>query len=208
MNRGSAKPPAVTKPPAAPKRTRAEASRANGARSNGPKTALGKSRAAQNALKHGLRAGGSVVLASEDGADFARFAAALRVELRPVGLFEEDLAARVAIAAWRARRADRIEAALLDRYLAGGLGAMTGAMNSGAGAAGADLAVAVLRDAHGPRAIETLLRYRGSVQSELFRALGALKALQAERAAEEAAGNESEAQTVESRPPTLRVGSR
>jgi hypothetical protein len=40
----------------------------------------------------------------------------------------------------------------------------------------------VIRDAHGPRAIDTLLRYRGSAHGELFRALAALKALQAEAA--------------------------
>jgi len=45
-----------------------------------------------------------------------------------------------------------------------------------------DLGLAVIRDANGPRAIDTLLRYRGSAHGELFRALAALKALQAEAA--------------------------
>ncbi len=40
----------------------------------------------------------------------------------------------------------------------------------------------MIRDACGPRALETLLRYRASAQAELFRALGALKVLQAEAA--------------------------
>jgi hypothetical protein len=37
-----------------------------------------------------------------------------------------------------------------------------------------------MRDNYGPRALETLVRYGGTVLAELFRALGALKALQAE----------------------------
>ncbi len=41
----------------------------------------------------------------------------------------------------------------------------------------------MIRDRNGARALDTLLRYRGSVQAELFRALAALKALQAEAAA-------------------------
>jgi hypothetical protein len=45
---------------------RAEASRRNGAKSRGPKTAEGKARSAQNALKHGFRAQKYVVLPEED----------------------------------------------------------------------------------------------------------------------------------------------
>jgi hypothetical protein len=44
---------------------RAAASRQNGARSRGPKTAEGKARSAQNALKHGLCARRFVVLGDE-----------------------------------------------------------------------------------------------------------------------------------------------
>ena len=33
----------------------------------------------------------------------------------------------------------------------------------------------LMRDNYGPRALETLVRYRGTVLAELFRALGALK---------------------------------
>ena len=49
----------------------------------------------------------------------------------------------------------------------------------GPGASGpdTDLGLALIRDGHGPRALDTLLRYRGSVHAELFRTLAALKAL-------------------------------
>ena len=49
-----------------------------------------------------------------------------------------------------------------------------------AGAAQDALGTGLIRDGNGPRALETLVRYRGSVLAELFRALAALKLLQAE----------------------------
>ena len=95
--------------------------------------------------------------------------AALHAELAPEGALQTDLVARIAIAAWRARRSDRIEAALFARHL-----------DADACGSDADLGLALIRDGHGPRALDTLLRYRGSVHAELFRTLAALKALQSE----------------------------
>ena len=92
--------------------TRAEASRQNGAKSRGPKTPEGKARSARNALKHGLRAEKHVVLAHEDAAEFAALEAAMIDELAPVGALQAVLARRVAVAAWRLARADRLETEL------------------------------------------------------------------------------------------------
>jgi hypothetical protein len=91
---------------------RAEASRKNGAKSRGPKSPEGKARSAQNALKHGLRAQKYVVLPEEDADEFAGLEAALIEELAPVGALQTVLARRVAVAAWRLARADRIEVEL------------------------------------------------------------------------------------------------
>jgi hypothetical protein len=134
----------------------------------GPKTAAGKARSARNALKHGLRSHVLVLLDDEDAADFAAFEAAVRAELAPAGALEAHLAARIVAAAWRARRADRLEAALLGRYLAD-------ARPGDAGAAQAALGFGLVRDGNGPRALETLVRYRGGVLAELFRSLAALE---------------------------------
>ncbi len=151
---------------------RALASRQNGARSRGPKTAAGKAVVSRNALKHGLTARGTVLLDGEDAVAFAEFQAALGAELAPAGTLQQELVLRIAAGLWRGRRSDRIEAALLARCL-----------ERAPGPDGeADLGRAVIRDACGPRAIDTLLRYRASAQAELFRALGALKVLQAEAA--------------------------
>ena len=92
---------------------RALASRQNGARSRGPKSAAGKARSARNALKHGLCAAQPVVL-REDAAQFQAFEQALLAELAPVGALQGVLAQRVVSAAWRLRRADRFEAEVLD----------------------------------------------------------------------------------------------
>jgi hypothetical protein len=49
----------------------------------------------------------------------------------------------------------------------------------------ANLGHAMIRDSNGARSFDTLLRYRGSALAELWRALRTLKALQAERHAQE-----------------------
>jgi hypothetical protein len=88
------------------------------ARSEDPE---GNARSARNSLKHGLRADRRVPLPDEDGAEFAGLEAALVAELAPVGALQAVLARRVAVAAWRLARADRIEVeASEERHVAGG----------------------------------------------------------------------------------------
>lgn len=148
---------------------RAQASRINGARSRGPRTAEGKARSSQNALRHGLRAQTLVLLPDEDAAEFHALEAALVEELAPDGVLQSILAERVARAAWRLARADRIEGELFEHH--------------GSRDADGDLAMALIRDGHGPRTVHTLLRYRGAAMAEFWRALHTLKALQAEEVA-------------------------
>jgi hypothetical protein len=158
---------------------RAEASRRNGARSRGPVSAAGRAAAARNALKHGLRANRVVLLNDEDQAEFLAFAQALHADLAPQGALQEALVARIALALWRTRRSDRIEAGLLTYYLE---------KDQPRTAAGPDFGLAIIRDGNGPRALDTLMRYRGSIRADLHRALATLKALQADAAATKAPG--------------------
>ena len=153
---------------------RAEASRRNGARSRGPVSAEGRACSARNALKHGLRASRIRLLGNENEAEFLTLAAALHEELAPAGPLQEHLAGQIALAIWRARRSDRIETELFNYYLE---------KDRVGGATVPNFGLLVIRDRNGARALDTLLRYRGSVQAELFRALAALKTLQAEAAA-------------------------
>jgi hypothetical protein len=83
-----------------------------------------KARSAQNALKHGLCAQKHIVLPDENAAEFAALEAALVEELAPVGALQTVLARRVAVAACRLARAERIEAELFEerRVASGGLG--------------------------------------------------------------------------------------
>jgi hypothetical protein len=148
---------------------RAEASRKNGAKSRGPKTEQGKARSSRNPLRHGLCAEKHVVVDGESAEAFAAFEAALVADLAPEGALQALLAGRIARAAWRLERAERIEAELFAREMHGLFG-------------DGDLGLALIRDGNGARAFDVLLRYRGAAQAEFARALRLLKALQVEAA--------------------------
>jgi hypothetical protein len=166
---------------------RAEASRRNGAKSKGPKTPEGKARASRNALKHGLCAEAHVVVEGESPEAFAAFEAALIADLAPAGALQTLLAGRIARAAWRLERAERIEVELFAREMD---------LPFGEG----DLGLALIRDGNGARAFDTLLRYRGAAQAELFRTLRTLRALQAEAPPARAPGKDAAAHVTGAQP--------
>jgi hypothetical protein len=143
---------------------RALASRINGAKSRGPRTAAGKARSARNALKHGLCARKIAVFPNEDATAFFALETALVAELAPVGVLQTVLAQRVVSAAWRLMRADRLEAEVLEERRLEGSG----------------LGLALIRDGNGTRSVETVVRYRAAALAELMRCLRTLEALQAE----------------------------
>ncbi len=147
---------------------RAEASRKS-AKPKGPKAPEGEARSAQNALKHGLRAGTLAVVGDEDPEEFAAFEAALITDLAPEGVLQTTVAGQLVHAAWRLERADLIEAELLGHEMEGASG------DEG------DLDLAPLHDSNG--AFDMLLRYRASAQAEFFRALRTLEELKAQAAA-------------------------
>ena len=83
-----------------------------------------------------------------------------------MGALQIVLAQRIAAAAWRLARADRMETEVLEvrSY------------------EGANPGIALVRDGNGTRAFDTLMRYRSAAMAELMRALRTLQALQAEQA--------------------------
>ena len=93
-----------------------QANRNNAQNSTGPRTEEGKSRASQNALKHGLLAR-DAVLPGEDPADFDAQLAALEADIQPQGALECELVRQLADAQWRMQRLSRLETAYLNAAL-------------------------------------------------------------------------------------------
>ena len=89
-----------------------EANRLNAQKSTGPRTADGKARSSQNALKHGLSAK-YPASSGEDPAEFAAFSEALFEDLAPEGAIEAYLVQRFADIAWRLKRVPHFEAGLM-----------------------------------------------------------------------------------------------
>jgi hypothetical protein len=141
---------------------RARASRINGAKSRGPRTAAGKARSSRNALKHGLCAQKILVLPDEDAAAFKALEAALQAELAPPAR-SRACSRSGSCPPPGASRADRMEAEVLD-FRRGRDG---------------DLGLAFIRDANTQRAFPILLRYRHTALAELLRAHQSLRALRA-----------------------------
>ena len=91
-----------------------EANRRNAQKSSGPKSAEGKSRSRQNAIKHGMRAT-LAVLPGEDEAAFAWRIDAWTSDLKPRNPVEQYLVDRAVKVSWQL---DRIERAYVARLTA------------------------------------------------------------------------------------------
>jgi hypothetical protein len=92
------------------------ASRANGARSRGPKTPQGKERSAQNARRHGLLAR-CIVLQSESPEAFQAIMTQYVQRFQPADDVEMALVEEMAAAFWRQRRCWAIETRLFDNAI-------------------------------------------------------------------------------------------
>jgi hypothetical protein len=91
--------------------------RANGAKSRGPTSEAGRARSSQNALKHGLTSD-TLVLPSEDPAEFHALLAAYRQQFQPDGPVELDLVHEMVAAKWRLDRIAIIETQLFADAIA------------------------------------------------------------------------------------------
>jgi hypothetical protein len=92
------------------------ASRANGARSRGPKTPQAKERSAQNASRHGLLAR-CIVLQNESAEAFQAIMAQYIDRFQPADDVEMALVEEMAAAFWRQRRSWAIETRLFDNAI-------------------------------------------------------------------------------------------
>ena len=96
---------------------RISASRANGARSQGPVTQAGLQRSSQNAIRHGLLSN-CVVLEGESQEAFDALIAQLIERFQPVDGVELATVEEMAASLWRIRRAWAIETRMLDNHTA------------------------------------------------------------------------------------------
>ena len=92
-------------------------SRANGAKSNGPKTAEGREKASHNSLTHGFTAKKTVVLSCENQEQFEEMIADYAETYQPGCPVEMDLVAEMVACRWRILRLRMMETALMDSEL-------------------------------------------------------------------------------------------
>ena len=90
-----------------------QAKKENAKHSTGPRTAEGKQRSSQNALKHGL-CSKDPLIRGEDPDKFLQHGAELYLSLSPVTAVEEDLVEQIIDITWRLKRFQRIESSILN----------------------------------------------------------------------------------------------
>jgi hypothetical protein len=133
------------------------ANRANAQLSTGPVTPEGKSRVAQNALKHGLTAK-HLVIRIDEAEEFAELRDGLQAELAPQGAIETITFNEILHAAWNLHRFRRIEAEV-------SLGTQDD-----------------LTDPQAAALLDRLSRYQARAQRAYYRAVQELRTLQTNRA--------------------------
>ena len=91
-----------------------EASRRNGAKSNGPKTAEGRARSSQNAIKYGLTSNKIVILDGECEEAWEEFQTHFIAKFQPRDFVEERLVIQMAVNQWRLERVWSLQTATVD----------------------------------------------------------------------------------------------
>jgi hypothetical protein len=89
------------------------ANQINAQKSTGPVTNIGKSKVANNAVKHGLFST-NLILADEDPLEYQNLLEQLQIELSPSGVLEHALTERIAVSLWRQKRLIRAETAYIE----------------------------------------------------------------------------------------------
>ena len=174
-----------------------QANRSNAQKSTGPRTAEGKERASQNAIKHGLLAR-EAVIAGEDPEEFELYREGMIEELAPAGAVEAMLAERVVGLSWRLRRAERLQNAAFAALDEGEPTDLLGARHeewkqlkgsewerghSGLLDEDARLGKVVVEDFGGARVLDRMLTYERRIESSLYRTMAELRRERQARAA-------------------------
>ncbi len=91
------------------------ANQENAQHSTGPRTAEGKQRSSQNALRHGLCALDPLI-PGEDPEAFEQHFCEIELDLQPATAIESNLVEQIADVSWRLKRLSRIEAAVITAF--------------------------------------------------------------------------------------------
>jgi hypothetical protein len=146
-----------------------EANQENG-KKGGVKTEEGKAISKYNALKHGLLSK-EVLLASEDGKTLIEIGKKLRADLEPQTELELVLVDRITANIWRLKRVMQMEREMMEDSQEGSLG--DGTSKLGQTLTHYDIAH---NDIYGK-----LIRYEGSIEKGIYKALHELQRLQSAR---------------------------
>jgi hypothetical protein len=141
------------------------ASRLNGAKSNGPVTSEGKSTSSRNAQKHGILAA-NVLLEGENKDGFEELVHCLYEELQPATPFEESLVNMMAVASWRQQRIWNIDRVTMGLQVAREC-QTTPALDGQHSIANA---IAFQHLADGSRALDLIHRYEARYERQYLRA--------------------------------------
>ena len=87
----------------------------NAQHSTGPRSAEGKQRSSQNALRHGLCALDPLI-PGEDPEAFQQHFCEIELDLQPASAIESNLVEQIADVSWRLKRLSRIEAAVITAF--------------------------------------------------------------------------------------------
>src|SRR6266404_6220695 len=93
---------------------KSETSRANCAKSHGPKTPEGREKLSRNSLKHGFTAKSTIVLECENKEQFQEMLGYYKITYQPGSGVEEDLVTDMVACRWRMQRLRAIETSLID----------------------------------------------------------------------------------------------
>ncbi|MEO7649946.1 MAG: hypothetical protein ABIZ80_05725 [Bryobacteraceae bacterium] len=154
--------------------TRAEASRANGAKSKGPKSEETRAKSSANSLRHGLTSRHVILLSGEDGVEFQRLSDEDQQLFQPASIVEIELVRNMIAARWRVRRLWAMEATLLDEEINRPLSEFDDTPDAGGAVL---IAQAFRRLSDESRALSLISRYESRLQREHDRSLRTLREL-------------------------------
>src|SRR5438477_532310 len=100
-----------------PSQLKSDTSRANGAKSQGPKSAETRAISSRNSLRHGLTSRHTTVLECENLVEFEEILAGHFATYQPANPAQENLVSEMVSAQWRIRRARIVETTLLELEL-------------------------------------------------------------------------------------------